>query len=132
MSDAFQIAIDFDGTIMEHTYPVVGNPVPGAIEAIRTFQDLGAECFLWTVRSGSELEEAVQFCHRYGITFTGVNFNPTSQQWVKTAQKIHANVYIDDRAFGCPMAYDPFSKLHHVDWSVVTPKIVVMLREHGR
>jgi len=44
------IAIDFDGTIVDHRYPDVGEPCPGSFEWMRKFQAAGAKLILWTMR----------------------------------------------------------------------------------
>ena len=35
------IAIDFDGTIVEHKYPKIGRPVPGALEKMHKWYKAG-------------------------------------------------------------------------------------------
>ncbi len=35
------IAVDFDGTIVEHEWPRIGPPMPGAFETLRDLQDAG-------------------------------------------------------------------------------------------
>ncbi len=49
-----KVAIDFDGTIVEHKFPEVGKPVPGAIEWMKKWQDAGAQLILWTMRSDGQ------------------------------------------------------------------------------
>ena len=44
------IAIDFDGTIVEHAYPKIGKPIPFAIETLKMLQNDGHQLILWTVR----------------------------------------------------------------------------------
>ena len=51
------IAIDFDGTIVEHKYPAIGAPIKGAIDTIKELQARGHRIILWTMRSGRELEK---------------------------------------------------------------------------
>lgn len=36
------IAVDFDGTIVLHAFPEIGEPVPGAIETIKYWISTGA------------------------------------------------------------------------------------------
>ena len=50
------IAIDFDGTIVTHDYPRVGQPVPYAKEVINMLAANGHKCFLWTMRDRNTLE----------------------------------------------------------------------------
>jgi len=45
------ICIDFDGTIVDHRFPEIGPPVPGAVEWMLRFQEAGAKLILFTMRS---------------------------------------------------------------------------------
>lgn len=125
------IAIDFDGTICDHQFPKIGEPVPGAIEWITKFRDAGAILILWTMRSdgdtyGDSLTEAVNFCTEHGLKFDFVNESP--QRWT-SSKKAYANVYIDDSAFGCPMAENPRKGGRaYVDWDVVGPAVFKMIK----
>ena len=49
------IAVDFDGTIVEHEYPAIGKPIPFAIETLLHLQKDGHRLILWTVRRGDLL-----------------------------------------------------------------------------
>ena len=96
-----KIAVDFDGTIVEHRYPKIGSPLPFAIEVLKAFQKKGHQIILWTYRSDVELEEAVSYCLKQGIEFYAVNKNyPEERDDDKTPRKIHADIYIDDRNLG--------------------------------
>ena len=95
------IAIDFDGTIVEHKYPAIGAPIKGAIDTIKELQARGHRIILWTMRSGRELENAVIYLQENGITPWGVNQNH-EQDW-SDSPKAYAQVYIDDAALGCPL-----------------------------
>ena len=53
------IAVDFDGTIVEHKYPAIGRELPFAIETLRKLQSERHKLILWTVREGVLLEEAL-------------------------------------------------------------------------
>lgn len=53
------IAIDFDGTIVEHAYPEIGKPIPFAIETLKQLIKDGHQLILWTVREGDLLNDAV-------------------------------------------------------------------------
>lgn len=111
------IAIDFDGTIVDHTYPTVGKPVPNAIEWMKKFQDAGARLILLTMRSDEYLEEAVKYLKDNGIdNLYGINENPDQHTWTNS-RKVYANLYIDDAAQGCPLIqYISFNRLC-VDWN---------------
>ena len=56
------IAIDFDGTIVEHEYPKIGKPIPFAIETLLHLQKDGHILILWTVRDSDSLQEAIDYC----------------------------------------------------------------------
>ena len=62
------IAVDFDGTTVTHTYPEMGEPVPGAVEWLQRFQDAGAKLILWTMRShkNGSLQPAVDYWVMHG------------------------------------------------------------------
>lgn len=102
------IAIDFDGTIVEHKYPAIGAPIKGAIETIKELQARGHKIILWTMRSGRELENAVIYLQENGITPWGVNRNP-EQDW-SDSPKAYAQIYIDDAALGCPLEKKCFDR----------------------
>ena len=55
------IAVDFDGTIVEHRYPKIGREKPFAIETLKKLRKDGHQLILWTVREGRLLDEAVEF-----------------------------------------------------------------------
>ena len=95
------IAVDFDGTIVEHKYPEIGKPLPFAFDTLKALQKKGHQIILWTYRIGGELDEAVSFCAKRGLEFYAVNKNfPEEQEDRKMSRKIHADIYIDDRNLG--------------------------------
>ncbi len=125
------IAIDFDGTIVAHEFPDIGEEVPGAFEWMKKFQEAGCNLILWTMRSdgqevGEVLTHAVEYCRERGIEFFGVNQNP-KQDW-STSPKAYAHVYIDDAAFGCPLRENPkMGGRPFVDWDIVGPAVFAMI-----
>ena len=96
------IAVDFDGTIVEHRYPAIGRERLFAFDTLKALQKDHHQLILWTYRSGKELEEAVEFCRKNGVEFYAVNKNYPEEQFdEKTmSRKIQADVYIDDRNVG--------------------------------
>ena len=129
MARPLKIAIDFDGTIVEHKFPEIGNPVPGALKWMHVWQDAGAELILWTMRSLLTLTEAVEYCKYNGITFAGVNEGPNDRLWT-TSPKVYAHVYVDDAACGCPCV-TPINGRPYVDWAVVGPAVMDMIKARG-
>lgn len=43
------IAVDFDGTIVEHKYPEIGRELPFAIETLKKLQQERHRLILWSV-----------------------------------------------------------------------------------
>ena len=95
------IAIDFDGTIVEHKYPDIGKEMLFAFETMKELQKQNHQLILWTYRSGKELDEAVEYCRERGIEFYAVNKNYPEEQYDESmSRKIQAEIYIDDRNLG--------------------------------
>ena len=95
------IAVDFDGTIVEHRYPEIGKEKTFAIQTLRQLQREGHRIILFTSREGEELAQAVAFCHERGLDFYAVNANePEEALFRNRTAKVIADVYIDDRNLG--------------------------------
>lgn len=58
------IAVDFDGTIVEHRYPKIGEEIPFATETLKILAQERHKLILWTVREGELLEEAIEWCRQ--------------------------------------------------------------------
>lgn len=95
------IAVDFDGTIVEHQYPSIGREIPFAVDTIKLLQKEGHQIIMWTFRKGKELEEAVKFCKERGLEFYAVNKSYPEEKFdLSTSRKIHADLFVDDRNLG--------------------------------
>lgn len=96
------IAVDFDGTIVTHEYPNIGKEIPFAIDALKRLQQSPDKLIvLWTVREGTELEEAVQYCRDKGLEFYAVNNNyPEESKEHPEPRKLKVDLFIDDRNLG--------------------------------
>lgn len=129
------IAIDFDGTIVDHKFPDMGKPVPGAIEWMKIWHDAGGKLILWTMRSdgqdnGDVLQQAVDYCDEHDVEFFDVNGNSTQSPWTDSP-KAYAKVYIDNAAFGCPLKENPeMGGRPYVDWDVVGPAVLEMIENY--
>jgi len=96
-----KIAVDFDGTIVEHKYPQIGKEQLFAFETIRALIEQKHQVILWTYRAGKELDEAIEYCRENGVEFFAVNKNyPEEHYDGSISRKIDADVYIDDRNVG--------------------------------
>ena len=114
-----KIAVDFDGTIVEHDYPRIGKVMPFAFETLKELQSAGHEIILWTYRAGKELDEAVEFCHRYGLNFYAINKSYPDEEFSEDiSRKIYADIYIDDRNIGGFPGWSYIWKLLNHDESV--------------
>lgn len=96
------IAVDFDGTIVEHEYPKIGNPIPFAIETLLQIQNDGHILILWTVRRGDLLQEAIDYCAEKGLIFYAENENYRGETIEKSeySRKLKSDLFIDDRNLG--------------------------------
>lgn len=112
------IAVDFDGTCTTHNYPKIGRDI-GAERVLKRLVAKGHQIILWTMRSGNELKEAVQWFQERNIPLFGVNRNPSQRNWTKSP-KPYAHLYIDDAALGCPLCKREFpGESQYVDWEAV-------------
>ena len=113
------ICVDFDGTCVYHEYPSVGDDIPGAVDVLHELVKKGHRLILFTMRSGTELAQAVAWFKIREIPLYGINTNPTQLLWT-TSPKAHCQLFIDDVALGCPTTIDPIkSSRPYVDWSEV-------------
>jgi hydroxymethylpyrimidine pyrophosphatase-like HAD family hydrolase len=95
------IAVDFDGTIVEHKYPAIGKEMLFAFATLKALQQKGHKLILWTIRTGDLLQEAVDHCKQNGVEFYAVNKNyPEEVLDERTSRKLNADIFIDDRNLG--------------------------------
>lgn len=97
------IAVDFDGTIVEHRYPAIGKEIPFAIETLKKLAAERHRLILWSVREGKLLDEAVAFCRERGLEFYAVNRDYPEEEAERNrhfSRKVKADVFIDDRNLG--------------------------------
>jgi hypothetical protein len=96
-----KIAVDFDGTIVDHEYPKIGKEKLFAFRTLKELEKKGARLILWTFRTGKELDEAVEYCRQNGIEFYAVNRNYPEEVFDETiSRKIDADLFIDDKNLG--------------------------------
>lgn len=98
------IAVDFDGTIVEHQYPKIGPEIPFATETLRMLIRDQHQLILWSVREGQLLQDAVDWCQERGVEFWAVNRDyPEENGTINNnhfSRKIKADIFIDDRQVG--------------------------------
>ncbi|MCC6156080.1 MAG: hypothetical protein IT367_20110 [Candidatus Hydrogenedentes bacterium] len=131
----FRIAVDFDGTIVDHRFPEIGAFAPGALEWLQRWTENDhVSLMLWTMRSDREQEGALltyaqQHCFNNGIRFDAINVNSGDRSWT-SSPKLYAHVYIDDAAACVPLIEPASFKRPCVDWSVVGPAVQQMILGH--
>ena len=114
------IAVDFDGTIVEHRYPHIGKEVPFATQALKQLQSEGHALILWTAREGKLLQEAIDFCESRGLEFFAINSNYPGEEVDEAgirARKLHADLFIDDRAVGGLPDWGAIYQVVHNRWT---------------
>ncbi|UVP63912.1 hypothetical protein NXW33_16065 [Bacteroides fragilis] len=96
------IAVDFDGTIVEHRYPKIGEEIPFATETLKILAQERHSPILWTVREGELLEEAIEWCRQRGVFFYSVNKDYPEEEKSHNgfSRKLKADLFIDDRNLG--------------------------------
>ena len=122
-NESLTIAVDFDGTIVEHKYPKIGKELPFATHTLKALQDKGHRLILWTYRAGEELMEAVEFCKNNEIEFYAINKNYPEEKFNnKISRKILADLYIDDRNIGGMISWTEIYNRIHPEEELTTSK----------
>lgn len=100
------ICIDFDGVIVEESFPYIGNLMKNAKETIKDLYLANYILILWTNRTneyldtngnqGMYLDKCLEFLEEEKLLqyFTKINDN-ISQKY--NCRKVYADIYIDDR-----------------------------------
>jgi hypothetical protein len=105
----FILAIDFDGTIAELSFPEVGEIRKDAAYYLgRLWQD-GHNIIINTCRSGIHEGLAQTFLKEHGIKYDYINANMPRliEEYGKDCRKISADIYIDDKCLmGLPDTWE--------------------------
>lgn len=97
------IAVDFDGTIVTHEYPAIGQELPFATETLRALIRDRHRLILWSCREGQLLQDALDWCKERGVEFWAVNADYPEEQRKNNpdySRKLKADMFIDDRNIG--------------------------------
>jgi hypothetical protein len=93
------IAVDFDRVLFTHEswqgHFNVGDPIPGAKEALKKLQTMGFKIMIWTTRAQKDI--IAKACASAGIPFDYINENPNQPPEINPSKPV-ADYYIDDRA----------------------------------
>lgn len=116
------LCVDFDGTIVDHSFPDVGIEMPYAIAVLKALKLAGYKLILWTAREDGNwqskhrnyLTEAVEWCKSRGIEFDSVNSTLPNHDWRDEhtlKRKPHADWFIDDRNIGGFIGWEKVGRL---------------------
>lgn len=97
------IAVDFDGTIVEHAYPEIGREIPFATDTLRMLIEDRHQLILWSCREGELLQDAIDWCHERGVDFYAVNRDFPEEDIERNehfSRKLKVDLFIDDRNIG--------------------------------
>lgn len=103
------IAVDFDGTITDN--PDITDKElhlrDNCTEVLARLKDDGVRLVLWTCRTGHHLEQAKEFLVENNLlgVFEAVNDHIPEiyEKYEETSRKVGADIYIDDKGFGCKL-----------------------------
>ena len=116
-----KIALDFDGTVCKFQYPSIGKDI-GAVPVLKELISNGHQLVLNTMRSGQELEDAVEWFKDNEIPLYGINSTPGQSTWT-SSPKVYAHLYIDDAALGIPLVRNGRER-PYVNWSEVREMLI--------
>ena len=118
------IAVDFDGTCVDHRFPYIGKTVPGAVETLRKLEADGHHLVMYTVRTSGPLRDAAQaWFAENGINLYSIQVDPEQVSWTDSG-KCNAELFIDDKAYGCPLIEVEGFDNPCLDWSKVYEYII--------
>ena len=112
------INVDFDGTVVTHAFPKIGEDI-GSVKVLKRLVKDGHQLIIFTMRSGNTLEEAVKWFNDNEIPLYGIQTDPTQKRWT-SSPKSYAELMIDDAALGAPLKMDKnVSDRPFIDWTLV-------------
>lgn len=95
-------AVDFDGTIVTNNFPQIGKLFPYSLEVLRELQNQGNEIILWTCRTGTDLQIAVDFLKENNFIPDTINDHSKKMKDLfpdSRPPKVFADFYIDDHCY---------------------------------
>ena len=132
------ITIDFDGTVVTHSFPEIGKDI-GADIVLEMLVNNGHNLILSTMRcddpegkfeqnftngykihSGMFLEQAVEWFKKKNIPLWGIQENLTQHTWTDSI-KPYSHLQIDDTGLGIPLLkIETISDRYFVNWADVS------------
>lgn len=129
------IAVDFDGTIVTHKYPEIGEEIPFAIDTLKMLQKDHHRLILWSVREGKLLEDAIQYCRERGIEFYAANKDypeETIENNEHYSRKLKVDMFIDDRNIGGLPDWGTIYRMitHRTTWNQIVEEAETGVSQH--
>jgi trehalose-6-phosphatase len=124
------ICVDFDGTIVHHRFPYIGEPMPEAFEVLKELKAAGFRLILWTCREDENgknyLTDAIEFCRENGVEFDAHNETIKEAEFRDDGvelRKPYCHYFIDDRNIGGFPGWDVVRKVilegQQLQWGLV-------------
>lgn len=95
------IACDFDGVLATDCFPFIDKAIPNInlINDLIKERNNGKKVVLWTCRTDNVLNDAIEFCKKYGLEFDAINDNVEEIKKIGlNPRKVYCDEYIDDKA----------------------------------
>ena len=142
MQKPITIVIDFDGTVVTHDFPNIGQSI-GAEPVLKKLVENGHKLILFTMRSdvespvsddpaiipkpGNYLTDAVNWFKERDIPLYGTQTNPTQKNWT-SSPKAYGELIIDDAALGAPLysSLPGVTERPFINWDKVEKMLISM------
>ena len=109
------IGLTFDNTMIKQEFTELDEPVPTALNWVKTWITNGARIVLQTYRTGDDMADAIDYLTENGVMIHAVGGK--------------CDLYVNAAAFGCPVitpkASDPY-----VDWTKVGTQVNNLVLAH--
>lgn len=93
------VAVDFDGTLAYTKFPEIISPNIELINELKTGKYKDYKKILWTNRTEHALQDAIEYCKKFGLEFDAINDNIQEVKDVGLSpRKVYADIFIDDKS----------------------------------
>lgn len=125
------VAVDFDLTIVNSTYPTIHSLKDGARESLIKLKQAGCYLIIWTCRYGEPCTDAINYLIENNVPFDRVNDNLPilCEAFNNNTRKIAADFYIDDKDW--QIHSDLTESLNFPNWEKITFKIIEAINRNS-
>lgn len=115
------VAIDYDGTIAQGSYPSLGWVNHEAIEAISILKSAGWRVVIWTCREDNYLADVKYLFRNLEIDIDAFNSNDaiTKEEWGELG-------FSDTRKIGYDVLIDDKSLFYQDDWELIMERLLAI------